>query len=269
MSKGGKKGGTSRYGALLGKEMLELARSMKLVWVPLVFVALGIMQPVSIYYMPLILEHGGNLPEGTVIEMPMPLPSEVMSGTLSQFGVIGILVLVLVFMGVVSGERSSGTASLILVKPVSIMAYLGSKLTAMLLLALLSLLCGYLAAWYYTDLLIGKFAFGEFLGSFLLYGLWLAFAMAATLLFSTILRSSAGAAACVLVLLALLSIAANLAPHFAGWLPGALNSYAAQAANSTIEYTDVFVWVIVCTVLLIAGAYALSCTQLRNSATID
>lgn len=261
--------GTSRYGALLGKEMLELARSMKLAWVPLVFVALGIMQPVSTYYMPLLLEHGGNLPEGTVIQMATPAPSEVMAGTLSQFGVIGMLVLVLVFMGVVSGERNAGTASLILVKPVSIMAYLGAKLTGMLILALSSLLCGYLAAWYYTDLLIGEFAFGTFAESYLLYGLWLAFAMSATLMFSTILRSAAGAAACVLALAALLSLAANLAPHYAGWLPGALSGYAEQAANSAVEHTAGFARTIVCSLLMIGAAYALSCTVHRRAATLD
>lgn len=57
----------SRWVFMVQKELLEQARSFKLLWVPLVFIILGIMQPVSMHLMPLILEQAGNLPEGTVI----------------------------------------------------------------------------------------------------------------------------------------------------------------------------------------------------------
>jgi ABC-2 type transport system permease protein len=261
--------GSSRYGALLGKEMLELARSMKLVWVPLVFVALGIMQPVSLYYMPVILENAGNLPEGAVIDIPPPEAAQVMADTLSQFGVLGMLVLVLVFMGIVSGERGSGTASLILVKPVSVAAFLGAKWSGMLLLAWLSLLSGYAAAWYYTTLLIGPFSFEAFARSAAIYGLWMAFAMSATLLFSTMLRSAAAAAFCTLGLMAALSLAASLLPRYAGWSPGALGGYAFGLAQSALERSDAFLWAIAASSLLMLLSFAVSCLLLRRAAAID
>lgn len=261
--------GVVRYAAMLGKELLELARSMKLLWVPLVFVALGIMQPVSLYYMPIILEHAGNLPEGAVIEIPTPAAGKVMADTLSQFGVLGLLVLVLVFMGTVSGERGSGTASMILVKPVSIAGFLVSKWTAMLLLACLSLLAGYAAAWYYTELLIGSFAAEAFAASFALYSLWLAFAMTVTLMFSSLLRSAAGAAFCSLGFLAALSLAANLLPQYVGWTPGALSGYAYEAASSSLELTNTFYAAVGSTVLLGIVAFTCSNLILRRAGTIE
>lgn len=261
--------GSSRYGALLGKELLELVRSMKLIWVPLVFVALGIMQPVSLYYMPIILEKAGNLPEGAIIEIPPPEAAQVMADTLSQFGVLGLLVLVLVFMGIVSGERGSGTASLILVKPVSVASFLGAKWSSMLLLAWLSLLSGYAAAWYYTTLLIGPFSFEAFVRSAAVYGLWMAFGMSATLLFSTLLRSAAAAAFSTLGLLAALTLAAGLLPRYAGWSPGALGGYAFQEALAILDRPDAFFWAIAVSVLLMLFSFTLSCQLLRRAATID
>ncbi len=119
--KGAASSSFTRFIVMVQKELLELVRSYKLLWVPLVYLLLGIMQPVSTYFMPVILEQAGSLPEGTVIEIPKPLGSEVLAQTLQQFGTLGVLVLVLVCMGTVSGERNNGTASLILVKPISVL----------------------------------------------------------------------------------------------------------------------------------------------------
>lgn len=44
---------------MYNKEMLEMWRSFKWLWVPLVFILLGIMQPVTTYYLPQILEMAG------------------------------------------------------------------------------------------------------------------------------------------------------------------------------------------------------------------
>ncbi|MBD2870905.1 ABC transporter permease [Paenibacillus arenilitoris] len=257
------------YLVMVQKELLELVRSFKLLWVPLVFVLLGIMQPVSIYYMPLLLESAGNLPDGTVIDIPMPLGSEVLAQTLRQFGTLGMLILALASMGVVSGERNSGAASLILVKPVSTLSYIGSKWTSMLLLTWGSLSAGYLASWYYTGLLIGEVAPGEVLGSLLAYGLWLSFATTMTLLFGTMLRSPAAAAFSSLGLSAALSLLSGLFPKQLGWNPGALSGYAYQLAADGVRNPDKLWWAVSATALLIALALAASAALLGRSPAVD
>ncbi|WP_054636111.1 ABC transporter permease [Thalassobacillus sp. C254] len=143
------------------KECLEMWRNFKWIWVPLVFIILGLTEPLSTYYMPVIMESVGGLPEGAVFEMPMPSPGEVLMMTTSQFNMLGILVIVLASMGLISSERRSGVAGLILVRPVPHASYVTAKWTGMIVLGWLSLFLGYLASWYYTNLLFGSLSFGS------------------------------------------------------------------------------------------------------------
>ncbi|MEK3882493.1 ABC transporter permease subunit [Paenibacillus sp. PL2-23] len=257
---------------LLRKEWLELLRSYKLIWVPLVFLVLGIMQPVSSYYMPLIIEKAGNMPEGTIIEIPMPSEEQVLAETLSQFGLMGLLILALSYMGIVSAERASGAASLVLVKPISFTAYMVSKWLSMLLFTWGVLLIGYGAAWYYTWLLFDKVELGPFLISYLLYGLWFSFILSATLLFSTLLRSAAGAACSALGLAILLSLLGGLLPKYMACSPGALTGYAYEAVQSASGSmkADAPLWCSIgLTAALVAACLMGSAALLRRAPAID
>jgi len=69
----------SKWLVLYKKEWLEIIRSYKLIWVPLVFILLGAMQPVTTYFLPEILANAGNLPNGTVIKIPTPHASDVLA----------------------------------------------------------------------------------------------------------------------------------------------------------------------------------------------
>ncbi|NIK80502.1 ABC-2 type transport system permease protein [Paenibacillus castaneae] len=258
-----------RFAAMVEKELLELLRSFKLLWVPLVFILLGIMQPVSSYFMPIILEQAGNLPEGVIANMPKPQGAEVLAQTLQQFGTLGVLVLALVCMGVVSGERNSGAASLILVKPISLYSYIGSKWTAMLVLTWGSLAAGYLAAWYYTGLLIGSVPFKDIVSSLLIYGLWLTLLVTLTVFFSTMLKSPAGAAFSSIGCIAVFSLLAGIFPKQLGWSPGALSGFAYQAVSASIMKGDYFGWAIVSALAIIAGALAAAVWLLRRSSSVE
>jgi len=44
------------------KEMLDMSRSFKLIWIPIVFAILGITQPIISVFMPEILEMSGGVP---------------------------------------------------------------------------------------------------------------------------------------------------------------------------------------------------------------
>ena len=93
---------------LFKKEMKESMRNGKWIWLPIVLMIIGIMQPITSYYMPQILEMAGNLPEGAVIDIPMPSGEEVLISTFSQYGTIGTLLFVLALMNVISQERQNG-----------------------------------------------------------------------------------------------------------------------------------------------------------------
>ncbi|GAK03650.1 hypothetical protein JCM19037_1989 [Geomicrobium sp. JCM 19037] len=59
-------------GVLLRKEWIETTRSYRIIWLPLLFVLLGIMQPLTSYYLSDLLEQFGGLPDGAMFVIPTP-----------------------------------------------------------------------------------------------------------------------------------------------------------------------------------------------------
>lgn len=210
------------------KEMLEMTRNYKWIWVPLVFLLLGVMQPVTSYYMPEILKHGGNMPEGTVISIPTPTGGEVMAQTLGQYSVIGVLVLVLSMMGMIASERQSGVALLIFAKPVSIVSYIMSKWCSAVTITIVSFLLGYAAAWYYTVQLIGPIQTTSAIEAGCVYLLWLCFVVSVTVLVSVVVSSAAGVAFVSIGFIALVSLISSLFSKVFVWSPTQLSGLAAE-----------------------------------------
>lgn len=216
---------------LYAKEMKELWRSRKWIWVPLVFVLLGVSQPVTTYYLPDILQAAGSLPEGTVIEIPKPTGAAVLAQTLSQYGMLGVLILILSVMGIVSAERASGAAGLVLVKPLSFASYITAKWAASITLGVVSFAAGYASSWYYTELLIGSVEPVRVVQSMLLYGLWLAFVVTVAVTFSSVMNGSGAIAFLSVGLVALLSVLAGVFRRYMGWSPGTLSGHAASVLS--------------------------------------
>lgn len=241
------------------KEMLEMSRNYKWVWVPLVFIILGLLQPISTYYMPQILEANG-VPQEVFEAMPVPTGTEVLVQTLSQYSTIGLLILVLSFMGVVAAERQSGSAVLVMVKPLPHHTYIISKWTGMLTLTLSGFFLGFLTSWYYTGELIGKVPFEAFIKSFCVYGLWLVFIATVTLFFSSLIKTSGAVAFLSILTVAALSLVSSLLSSYMQWSPGMLSGHAG-AILSTGEPNSHFWLSIIITfvliVLLISATIAL------------
>ncbi|MFC4304218.1 ABC transporter permease [Cohnella boryungensis] len=218
-------------GALLLKEWREALRTGKLIWLPAVFLLLGLIQPISARFMPDIIASAGNLPEGTIIDIPMPKPGEVMAQTLSQFGTIGLLAVCLAFMGTISGEKRSGTAAWILVKPVNPLAYVVSKWIVQSLIVGGSFGLGYAAAWYYTSALIGDPSTEGVAASVVLYGAWLAFIATVTLAASAFLKAPSTAAFSAFGAALALQLVYGLFESRLSWLPAGLNVAAVSRVN--------------------------------------
>lgn len=208
------------------KEMREAWSNRKWVWLPLVFVLFGMMQPISAHFMPQILKLSGGLPPGTIIHIPTPSAASVLVKAQSQYGTLGLLILVLSFMSGVSGERQKGVLELVLVKPVSHAAYFLGKWLAAATLTLTALFVGELATWYYTVQLIGSLAAWRVILSTLVYALWLLLLITLTLVLSVMLRSSGANAFISLGAAVLLSVLAGILKW--RWSPGSIPSHAAD-----------------------------------------
>jgi len=241
-----------QFGLFYRKEMLEMARSYKWIWVPMVFLLLGVMQPVTTYYMPEILKHAGNMPAGTVITMPTPAAGEVLAQTLGQFGTIGVLVLVLSMMGVLSGERQSGVTSLIFTKPISFLSYMAAKWASMLTLTIAAFAAGYAGACYYTIQLIGSLDFETVIRAGFMYLLWFVFIISVLLLISAWLPNTAGVAFTTMAFVMLLSFGTSLLSRYLSWSPSRLSTIASEilTKSETLSAVGPVLWISLCCVMV-------------------
>ncbi|QCR33766.1 ABC transporter permease [Lysinibacillus sp. SGAir0095] len=217
---------------LYRKEITEMIRNYKILWIPLVFILLGVMQPISSYYMPEILDNFGGLPEGAVIEMPLPTGAEVLMGVLSNYGMLGVLILVLSAMGTVSAERQNGVAGMVMSKPVPYSSYILSKWAGLVSITLLSLFLGYIASWYYTNLLIESVAAEQIFQSFGIYSLWLIFVVTLTLFFSTVMKGSGSVAFMTILVVAVISTVTSIMQNKLKWSPATLTGHTGHLLQS-------------------------------------
>ncbi|MDX8047333.1 ABC-2 transporter permease [Gracilibacillus sp. S3-1-1] len=217
---------------LYRKEMKEMVRNYKMLWIPIVFILLGVMQPVSAYYMPEILDTFGGLPEGTIIEMPTPTGEEVLMDVISNYGLLGVFILVLSAMGVVSAERQSGVAGMVMMKPVPYSSYILAKWAGLLTITLISLFIGYVISWYYTSLLIEPVTFERIFQSVVIYSIWLAFVVTLTLLFSTIMKGNGSVAFITIFVVFAISTVTSILGEYMKWSPAMMTEYTGQVLLS-------------------------------------
>jgi len=173
-----------QFWVLMQKEFRESWRSFKFLWIPLVFVLLGVSEPLTNYYMMDILKAVGNMPEGFEMIIPKLTSADIVKQSISQFQLIGLIVLIATFMGAISRERKNGTATLLYVRPISFSSYFLSKWVVANLVAIVGVLGGFVGSLYYTVLLYGKLNWGEFALAALSYCLWVIFVITVTLMMS-------------------------------------------------------------------------------------
>ncbi|WP_430787151.1 ABC transporter permease [Virgibacillus flavescens] len=226
------------------KEMIESGKNGKWIWLPIVFMIIGITQPITSYYMPVIIEQAGNLPEGAIIKLPTPTGAEVLASTLSQYGTIGTLLFVLATMGVISNEKSNGAVTLVMVRPVSALQYVSSKWFGQLIIAILSLFASYLLTWYYTNLLFTSVDWLLVLQSFLIYGLWVALIVSFTIWMGTIFKGNGAIAGISISFLGVLALLTNLLPKFMTWSPANLSEHATTLLMDQPSQDHLFVTIL-------------------------
>lgn len=254
---------------LFEKEMLENWRNKKWIWVPLVIMLLSVIDPLSSYYMPQIIDSVGGMPEDMAIEMPDYSPPDVIMMTLSQLNSLGVLVLVLTTMGTISSERKSGVSELILVKPVSYKNYITSKWVSSVLLVWLSLFLGLCISWYYINLLFGTVAFMDLLKVVFFYGLWFVFIVSLSIFYNTWVRSFGIVAFLTIFTIVLVSVLPSIFGEKLAWIPSNLNEYVYQMLATGSIPTDLYMTAIVtlvlCALLLIGSVYVFKTKELASS----
>lgn len=209
---------------LVQKEWRELVRTRRVLFLPLLFIVLGISGPVLIRLLPVIVESSDP---GLGLALPEMGPADGFLQFLEFSRQMGLLGIILVFMGLVSGERRDGVLVTLFVKPVSRLTYLTARWSVNAAYALVSLGLGVGVALAYTRLLLGELDVGAALLAGALYAGYLLLAVSWTFFFSSLLRSPGAAAGLSLVPLFVLPVLGFL------WEPlGRYGPYGAVAAGS-------------------------------------
>jgi len=221
---------------LFKKEMIENWRNKKWIWVPIVMMVICSMDLVTYYFLPEILDTVGGVPEGAIMEIPEFTPNEAILLSLEQLSMFGVIVIVLISMGTIAGERHSGISEIILVKPVRYLNYVTSKWIAYVLIANISLLIGMLIAWYYTNLLYGSVEFAVVIKIILFYSLWFTLIVTLSIFFNTIFRvPGLVVAGSMIVIVVMAAINTGIGHRFT-WFPNQLSYHIMEmTATGTIS----------------------------------
>jgi ABC-2 type transport system permease protein len=229
---------------LFKKEIKEQYRTHRLLIVGGVFLFFGLTTPLTLKYLPEIIRLAG---EQIPLEIPPPTAAQSLAEYASTIGQLGILIAVLIAMGSVAGELRLGTAIITLSKPVSRAAFIISKLMAMSITFLVSLVIASLFCFGYTVWLIGPADTGAFIGLNLLLALFLVFCLAVTLLFSSLFRNSLAAGGVAIAVL-IGQAAFSAIPRIGDYFPTRLLSWGTGMLNGN---TDTYWWALGITVIAV------------------
>lgn len=178
----------NNYHVLMKKEFVQMIREFKIIWLPLVFLFLGITQPIVSHYLPSILKALGGA-QGITIDPNMAAQQggEVLASTLgSQFDQLGIMIIAITMMGVIQADKANGMLGFILTRPVSVVSYIGGKIIANYIFVASSISIGYLVSNLYVNLLFTNVNFMGMIIALLFYLLWVLFMVSFTTMISTI-----------------------------------------------------------------------------------
>ena len=236
---------------LFQKEWRENTRNFKILWIPLIFILFGITEPVTNYYLPQILEAVGNIPKDAMFPFPEFTPAQILMSTMGQYQFIGMLVIVLGFMGTISRERKDGTGTLIYVRPISFLSYFLSKWKVVGIIVLGSVWLGLLTSWYYTELLFGNVAAADFFAFAGTYSVWIVFVVTVILAASAWLPTG-GAAGVSLGLVLGVQIIDSLLGAYWTVSPWKLSTYATQWLKGSPDLTHFWLSIVVTILAVIA-----------------
>ena len=202
------------FRVLLAKELREAWRTGKLPITLIVFFILGMLSPLAAYYTPELLKNA----TGSSIQITAMTPTlkDAIVQYIKNVGGNGFLIAIVLAMGSVAREKERGTAAFVLTKPVSRLAFLAAKFTALLLTLGLGMLVATVAAYAYTVYFFGTTSALAFAKMALLVWLALTAFLALTFLASALTRSTVAAASlgfAAWLALALLGIAPQLTPN--------------------------------------------------------
>lgn len=242
------------------KETFEILRTWRVFVLPAILLLFAVTAPLIAKYTPELLSAVAG-DQFSSLRLPTPTAGDAYAQWIKNLGQIGIFALIIIYGGIVSGERRSGTAVLVLTKPVSRVAFVVVKAAVNILYLTVLLAAGTLVTWGVTALVFGDAPGGPLWSSALVWLVLAVFYLGLMTLFSVLIPSAAGAAGLGLGLFVVISVAAVWRP-VAGWSPGGLLGRASTLAAGTA--TDQVLWPVLVSLAVAAAAVAAAAAVFRR-----
>jgi ABC-2 type transport system permease protein len=236
--------------AFTKKELLEQVRTFKLLIIVSVFFLFGMLSPLTAKLLPELLS--GMTIEGMVITIPEPTAMDAYTQFFKNMTQVGVLILLLVFGGTLSGEITKGTLINILAKGLHRNTVILSKYTAAVLLWTLGYVISALTSYGYTVYLFKHAMEPNLIFSFFCLWLFGCFIIALIFLSSTLTGGNFGglvlSAAALIILLTI-----NVIPKVEKYNPITLASKNVALLTGAIEAEKLLVTVVLTCIFTIGG----------------
>jgi ABC-2 type transport system permease protein len=241
------------FWAFARKEAVEIVRTWRIWVLPSILLFFAVTGPVLARFTPQIIGAvGGTQLAG--LKLPAPTYVDAYLQWAKNLTQIALIAIIVIYGGLVSSERKSGTAVLVLTKPLSRTAFVVAKAVVHAAFLSVTVVLGTLVTWDVTKVIFGRAPAGPIWSAALA---WLAFGvlfLAIMALLSTLMGSQAGAAGVGIGTFALISIAALYGP-LAKYSPAGLVDMPSILAGG---HRSALLWPVVSSlvlaVALVAGA---------------
>jgi ABC-2 type transport system permease protein len=114
--------------AFLRKEFTEIVRTWRIWVIPGMLLFFGVISPIIAAVTPALVQSMAAAQPGVVVKLPPPTALDASAQFLKNLNQFILIAIVIAGAGVVSGERASGTAILVLTKPLSRGAFVMAKI---------------------------------------------------------------------------------------------------------------------------------------------
>lgn len=209
--------------ALLKKELLEQWRTSKILILVLGFIFSGLEGPIVTKLLPdIIKSSSGNL-QGIQITIPEQTALDAILSYFSQMSAFPSLIVILVVMGTLAGERERGTQVFVLTKPVSRTQFILAKYFSYLGIVVGAIIVTAAASAYYTLLLFNNsFDLGPFLALNLGVIAYSSYILALVVLCSSLFKTPVAAGGVSFVGFLVIDNVIKLIPGWTGIFPQAV-----------------------------------------------
>ncbi len=242
------------FGTFLRKEFTEIFRTWRIWVLPGIVLFFAVSGPVLTKFTPELLKTVTTEQPGVVIQFPDPTFLQAYSEWIANLSQIVLFAAIIIFGGMVSGEKKSGTATLVLTKPITRTAFVLAKFVSNLALLTGTLVLGTAAVWGMTYAMFGEAPLEQLLvstGLFLLLGILFLGVMT---LFSSLVDSQAGAAGLGILVLVVLSLLGMWGPALDYTPAGMMSASVSYLADKDPSLLWPALTTVVTTALALAGA---------------